>query len=272
MKTHEQRTEAFYAHGVENYGAFHGNYLNFGLWTNGTTDYVEAAERLLARIGTKIRLGRQSLLLDVACGMGTQDLFLMRHFGCAVIEALDLTAKHIAVATAKNEFPDLTYRIGDACSLPFAKDTFTHVTSIEGVVHFNPREKFFREAHRVLKPDGILGMSDFCLAREPRGAVERFIIRACEWAWHVPTDNTDTTETYAAKLSRSGFTDADIEVVSDQVIPGYLAEQKRPEVRREQRRIRGAVIGTVGPAIDWLVRKAFERGLLAYILVSGRRA
>jgi len=272
MKTHEQRTESFYAHGVENYGTFHSNYLNFGLWEDGTTDYVEAAERLLARIGAKIRLGRQSLLLDVACGMGTQDLFLMRRFGCAAIEAMDLTAKHIAVATARNEFPNLSYRVGDACSLPFAADTFTHVTAIEGVVHFNPREKFFREALRVLKPGGILGMSDFCLAREPRSAVERFIIRACEWAWHVPTENTDTTRSYAAKLARSGFTDAEIDVVSDQVIPGYLAEQERPEARREQRRIRGAVIGTVGPVIDWLVRTAYSRGLLAYILVMGRKA
>ena len=272
MKTHEQRTEAFYAHGVENYGTFHANYLNFGLWEQGTTDYVEAAERLLDRIGTKIRLSRQSHLLDVACGMGTQDLFLMRRFECAAIEAMDLTAKHIAIAAARNEFPNLTYRIGDACSLPFARDSFTHVTAIEGVVHFNPREQFFREARRVLKRDGILGMSDFCLAREPRSAVERLIIRACERAWHVPTENTETTETYAAKLARSGFADAEIEVVSDRVIPGYLAEQKRPEVRRAQSRIRGAVIGTVGPAIDWLVRKAYERGLLAYILVTGRKS
>jgi erythromycin 3''-O-methyltransferase len=271
MKTHEERTEAFYAHGVENYGTFHANYLNFGLWEDGTTDYVEAAERLLARIGTKIGLGPQSVLLDVACGMGTQDLFLMRRFGCAAIEAMDLTAKHIAVAAARNEFSNVRYRIGDACALPFSEETFTHVTAIEGVVHFNPRERFFREARRVLKPGGILGMSDFCLAREPRTALERLIIRACEWAWHVPPENTDTTRTYAAKLTRSGFTDAEVGVISERVIPGYLAEQKRPDVREAQRRIRGAVIGTLGPAIDWLVHKAYERGLLAYILVTGRK-
>jgi ubiquinone/menaquinone biosynthesis C-methylase UbiE len=270
--THEQRTEAFYAHGVENYGTFHSNYLNFGLWEDGISDYVEAAERLLTRIGTKIRLGHQSVLLDVACGMGTQDLFFMRRFGCAAIEAMDLTAKHIAVAAARNTFSNLTYRAGDACSLPFAEDSFTHVTAIEGVVHFNPREKFFREAHRVLRQDGMLGMSDFCLARYPRNAFERLIISACQSAWHVPSENTENVQRYAAKLARSGFTDVEIDVVSENVIPGYLAEQARPEVREQHYRIRGAVVGRLGLAIDWLVRKAYGKGLLAYILATGRKA
>jgi ubiquinone/menaquinone biosynthesis C-methylase UbiE len=272
MRTHEQRTEAFYARGVENYGTFHSNYLNFGLWEDGITDYVQAAERLLTRLAEKIRLGRQSVLLDVACGMGTQDLFFMRRFECAAIEALDLTAKHIAVATARNVFPNLTYRIGDACSLPFAEEQFTHVTAIEGIVHFNPRERFFREAKRVLKRGGMVGMSDFCLGRPPRSAFEHLVVRACEAAWHVPVENTETVQTYAAKLARAGLADVDIEVVSDKVIPGYLAEQGRPDVRKQQYRIRGAVIGRLGLAIDWLVRKAYEKRLLAYILVSGRKA
>jgi SAM-dependent methyltransferase len=272
MRTHEQRTEAFYSRGVENYGTFHANYLNFGLWEDGITDYVAAAERLLLRLAEKIRLGRKSRLLDVACGMGTQDLFFMRRFACEAIEALDLTAKHISVATERNSFPNITYRVGDACVLPFGTNEFTHVTAIEGIVHFNPRERFLREAHRVLEEGGAIGMSDFCLGRRPENGFERLVIRAAEAAWHVPVANAETVETYGAQMARAGFTDVDIEVVSDKVIPGYLAEQARPDVRRQQYRIRGAVAGRLGLTIDWLVRKAYEKGLLAYILVSGRKA
>jgi ubiquinone/menaquinone biosynthesis C-methylase UbiE len=269
--THEQRTEAFYSRGVERYGTFHGNYLNFGLWDGGVTDYVEAAERLLARVGGKIGLDEGSLLLDVACGMGSEDLFFLRRFGCAAIEAIDLTAKHVAIAVSRNPYSNVNYRVGDACSLPFGAARFTHVTAIECVVHFNPREKFFHEARRVLRPDGRLGMSDFCLGRPPRGRFERMVVGACERAWHVPPENTETVDSYAAKLSRAGFTDVDVELVSDAVIPGYLAEQQRAEVRRAQRRIRGAVVGRVGRVIDWFVHAAYAKGLLAYILVSGRK-
>jgi SAM-dependent methyltransferase len=161
--------------------------------------------------------------------------------------------------------------VGDACALPFSDGQFTHAISIEGVVHFNPRERFLREAHRVLGDGGELGMSDFCLGRPPRSAFERLLIRACERAWHVPVANTETVETYAATMERAGLTDVHIEVVSDEVIPGYLAEQARPDVRAAQCLIRGPVAGRLGLVIDWLVRKAYDAGLLAYILASGRK-
>ncbi len=270
--THERRTEAFYSHGVERYGTFHGNYLNFGLWEDGITDYVEAAQHLLMRVATKIALTRDSLLLDVACGMGTQDLFLMRRFGCQAIEAIDLTKKHIEMARSRNTFPNLRFRVGNGCALPFADGTFTHVTAIEGPVHFNPREGFFQESCRVLTAGGRLGMSDFCLGRAPVSALDRLILKACRRAWHVPLENTDTVESYTVKLRRSGFEDIDIEVVSASVIPGYVSEQSRPQIRRQLYRIRGAVIGRLGVIIDWVVHEMYERGLLAYILVSARKS
>jgi ubiquinone/menaquinone biosynthesis C-methylase UbiE len=269
--THEDRTEAFYSHGVEHYGTFHGNYLNFGLWENHITDYVAAAEHLLTRVANKIQLGKDSVLLDVACGMGTQDAFWMQQFGCRAIEAVDLTVKHIAIATERNRFPNVGFRVGDACVLPFAAETFTHVTAIEGVVHFNPRERFYREAHRVLMPGGRLGMSDFCLGRAPRTAFEQRVVRVVQWAWHVPRENADTVQTYATKLERAGFTAVDVEVVSDAVVPGYVFEQRRPEIRRQMYGIRGPVIGRLGLIIDWLVDTMYRMQLLAYILVSARK-
>jgi len=44
--SHEARVERFYSHGVERYGSFHDNYLNFGLWEPGCAIFVEAAEAL----------------------------------------------------------------------------------------------------------------------------------------------------------------------------------------------------------------------------------
>jgi ubiquinone/menaquinone biosynthesis C-methylase UbiE len=270
--THEARTQAFYSRGVENFGSFHGNYLNFGLWENHITDYVEAAEHLLTRVANKIQLERSSVLLDVACGMGAQDSFWMERFGCSAIEAVDLTDKHIAIARERNRFPNVTFRVGDACALPFADGIFSHVTAIEGVVHFNPRERFYREAYRVLQPGGRLGMSDFCFRRAPRNSLEQGFSRLVCKAWHVPAENADTVENYSAKLVRAGFTDVDVELVSDAVVPAYLREHRRPEIRRQMYGIRGPVMGRLSLGIDWLVRTMYEMQLLAYILVSARKA
>ncbi|RJQ21905.1 class I SAM-dependent methyltransferase [Candidatus Woesearchaeota archaeon] len=269
--SHETATEHFYSHGVENYGTFHDNYLNFGLWENNITDFVLAAEHLLSRVGTKIGLGTTSELLDVACGMGTQDRYFLKTFGPKRIEAIDLTKKHIELAQSRNPSKRITYRVGNAVSLPFADETFTHVTAIEGEVHFNTREKFFREAFRVLKPGGKIGLSDFCLARLPKNAFERAFVKLCAKIWHIPLANIDSPDSYRAKLMRNGYINVDVERVGPNVIPGYYYEQARPEVRRELARIRGFYAGRIGFFIDWFMFQLYKRGLLEYILVSGQK-
>lgn len=269
--THETRVERFYSHGLENYGSFHDNYLNFGLWSPAERSFVRASEALLTRVGTKIGLSKDSILLDVACGMGTQDRFLMRQFGCKAIEAVDLTAKHIAIARTRNTLPNISFHVGNACQLPFPNDTFTHALSIEGIVHFNTREAFFREARRLLRPAGRLGVSDFILARAPRSRLERLLLKACASAWHVPLENVSTVDAYANALDRSGFVEPEIDVVSDQVIPGYFAEQSRPEVRRQVYTIRGRVFGRLGVVLDRLIYRLYRIGLIGYVIASARK-
>jgi microcystin synthetase protein McyJ len=267
---HEARVERFYAHGVARYGSFHDNYLNFGLWTPGRS-FVEAAEALVERVGTKIALGGDAALLDVGCGMGTQDRFLMRRFRPRTIEAVDLTPQHIAIAQARNEFANLTYRVGNACVLPFPNGAFTHAMSIEGIVHFNTRQRFFREARRVLVPGGRFGASDFFMPRAPRNLLERRLLRLCMSAWQVPPDNASSAEEYHAALERSGFTDVHVEIVSDQVIPGYYAEQMRPDTRRHIRAIRGPVIGRLSQLIDVFLHRLYRARLVGYLIVDARK-
>jgi ubiquinone/menaquinone biosynthesis C-methylase UbiE len=269
--THEARVERFYARGVENFGTFHGGYLNFGLWSSGAESYVQAAEALVARLGAEIGLSRESVVLDVACGMGAEAPFLMRRFGCRAIEAVDLTAKHVEIARARNTHPGVTYRVANACALPFSTATFTHALAIEGIVHFDTREAFFREAHRVLRSGGRLGVSDFILARKPRTRAERALLSATVSAWRVPPANVMTATEYVEALERSGFVDPELAIVSDQVIPGYVSEQSRPEVRRQQRAIRGQLIGRLGTVIDLLVYRLYRMGLLGYVLARARK-
>src|SRR5262245_48188847 len=85
--SHERAVENFYSAGTENYGEFHGGYLNFGLWENGNKDYLTAAENLVLRLGTMLGLDGQSHLLDVAPGMGSQDVLLYRTFDQPRIDA-----------------------------------------------------------------------------------------------------------------------------------------------------------------------------------------
>jgi SAM-dependent methyltransferase len=269
--THEAAVERFYARGVERFGTHHETYLNFGLWDRRPADYVAASQALLTHVAGKIGLGGGATLLDVGCGMGAQDAFFAERFGCATIDAVDLTRAHIDVARARHAHPRVTFHVGDACRLPFADASFTHVIAIEGIVHFNTRARFLREAFRLLRPGGALGVSDYVLSRPLDGVLERLVLRAGARAWHVPLANVWSAPTYADELRRAGFVDVDVEVVSDAVIPGYLAEQARPDVRRRVYAIRGQVLGRLGLLLDVAVGVLYRRGALGYVVASARK-
>ena len=268
---HEHATEKFYGQGVEKFGDYHSRYLNFGLWENGITDYIKASENLLSRVAESIKLDDKSVLLDVACGMGTQDSFFLNTFKCRFIEGLDLTAKHIELAQKHNNHPQIKFTRGNACHLPYADKTFTHVIGIEGPANFNTRQKFMQEAFRVLKPGGYLGLSDYSLARKPKNWFEKKLIQYTVKFWHMPYENVQTNEEFAKTLEQCGFTDVSIEVVTKSVIPGYIAENRKSESQKEIYRIRGPIWGRLSDYLDDFVEWLYKRDLVEYILVKAKK-
>jgi len=274
-RSHEQKVESFYGWGVEGFGDFHGGYLNFGLWEEGVGDYLSAAENMVRHMGALLGLDGESRLLDVGCGMGSQDLYLLEKFGPRSIDALDVTWPHVEHARrrAREAGREDRFRVhhGTATNIPFPDESFTHVLSIEAPEHFDTREDFLREALRVLVPGGVAAFADYTLKRPPRNAFERLVVGAARTLWKVPPANVITTDAYRETMSRAGFTNVEVEEVGRLTIPGYYREQRRPETIRELTRIRGLVAGRLGWVIDILVLKAYEMGLMEYVFVRAEK-
>ncbi len=268
--THERRVEAFYSRGADGFGDCHGGYLNFGLWEPGFS-YLQAAENLVTRLGRWGELGSDSNLLDVGCGFGAQDILLAQKFAPSLITGIDVTYPHVLAGQRRAQEAGLTLSVrfqhGSATELSFPDASFSHVLSIEGVVHFNTREKFLRQASRVLQPGGVLLLADYALAREPRKLVDRAFLKAACKGWQVPDENIDTIESYRNKVLRSGFAEVEIEQVGGRTIPQYWDEQKSRAHRKAMMKIRGMVGAAGGLAIDWFAYQAWKRGQLDYVLV-----
>ena len=271
----ERGVESFYGTGVEHYANFHNGYLNFGLWENGITDYVKAAENLVHRMGTMLDLNQASRLLDVGSGMGTQDIYLYENFKPESIDSLDVTWKHVQHGRRRAREAGMAEHVrfhhGTATKMPFADASFTHLLSIEAPEHFDTREKFLHEASRVLVPGGVIAISDYSLKKEPRTLLEKFIVGTARRVWRVPEVNVHSKEIYQEKMERAGFVNVEIEEVGANVIPGYYFEQRRPEVIKELTKIRGFVAGRLGVVIDVAVYQAFKQGVMEYILVRGEK-
>jgi len=273
---HERKVENLYSGGVENFADWHNGYLNFGLWENGITNYIEAAENLVHRMGNILGLNETSKLLDVAPGLGTQDIYLLKNCAPQSLDGLDVTWKHIEHGRRRSREADAEDRVrfhhGTAIELPFADSSFTHVLSIEGPEHFDTREKFLHEARRVLRPGGVIAMADFIVKNPPRNPIEKLVAEAARKLWQVPRANVYSSEVYYQKMQAAGFENVEIEEIGASVIPGYYFEQMRPETIRAISKVRGFALARLGLLLDVAVYRGFTMGLLEYVLVRGVRS
>ncbi len=273
---HERKVENLYSGGIENYADWHNGYLNFGLWEEGIEDYIKAAENLVHRMGTLLGLNETSKLLDVAPGMGTQDVYLSQNFSPISIDGLDVTWGHIEHGRRRASEANLEDRVrfhhGTAIELPFPDGSFTHVLSIEGPEHFDTREKFLHEARRVLQPGGVIAMADFIVKNPPRNPLEKLVAEAARKLWQVPRANVYPATVYKQKMQEVGFEDIEILEIGASVIPGYYFEQMRPETVRAISKIRGFALARLGLLLDVAVYRGFTMGLVEYVLVRGLRS
>jgi SAM-dependent methyltransferase len=141
------------------------------VWAAG--NYPAIAEKI-AEMGahTVERVGIKSgeRTLDIACGAGNATIPAAKT-GAEVI-GLDLVPELLEAAreNAAEAGVEIEWMEGDAEMLPFEDETFDVVISTVGIMFTPDHQRAAREAARVLKPGGRLGLANW----NPDGSVGRF--------------------------------------------------------------------------------------------------
>ena len=99
--------------------------------------------------------------LEVSCGRGGGASYVARTFEPRSIVGLDFTARAIRFCKRRYSVPGLSFRRGDAESLPFSDESFDVVLNVESSVTYANPQKFFFEAARVLRPGGTFLFADY---------------------------------------------------------------------------------------------------------------
>lgn len=208
--------------GTENRMAGDCTFLNLGYWPEAA-NYQAAAEALADLLADAAGLGAGDAVLDAGCGFGDQDARWMQRYSPARIVAINVTDIQLEEARRRNALPGIEYRKCSATAVDEADAGFDAVVSLEAAFHFDSRETFLREAFRLLREGGRLGVVDL-LPREQggllltgglRGAAER-------WLYQVPSANVYGVTRYREILESIGFKDIQIRSIREQVFPGFL--------------------------------------------------
>jgi SAM-dependent methyltransferase len=141
------------------------------VWATG--DYPFMAEKIAEMGGTTVeRVGVKSgeEVLDLACGAGNATIPAAQ--AGAKVTGLDLTPELLDAgrAAAAEAGVEIEWVEGDAEDLPFEDESFDVVLSTVGIMFAPNQEVAAREAARVLRPGGRIGLANWT----PDGSVGRF--------------------------------------------------------------------------------------------------
>jgi SAM-dependent methyltransferase len=161
-------------------------------------------ERLTLRLGNVLELGPGTRVLDVACGTGGTTIALARSFGCSVT-GIDLGGANLERArqrAVEEGVADLTEFVSmDAEALDLPDDTYDVAVSECALCTFTDQPGALAEVFRVLKPGGVIGITDVVVERELPARARTVLFHVACISGAMPVRG------YMDSLEGAGFTD-----------------------------------------------------------------
>jgi erythromycin 3''-O-methyltransferase len=197
-------------------------WLNLGLWEGpGAEDEAqEACQRLVRTIASALPTG--GVIADVGNGLGTQDPLIAEVTRPRRLVAVNITQWQLTAGRDRLRQAAAAPLVGDAARLPIADGTLDGIISVEAAFHFRSRKAFFDECYRVLRPGGVLSISDIAVQRWPVTPAEVVAGLTQLRVFGLRHTMAMTAGQIAAAARAAGLTDVTVTACGDKVIAPAL--------------------------------------------------
>lgn len=243
-------------------------WLNLGLWEGpGSEDEAaEACRRLVETLA--LALPRERVILDAGNGLGTQDPLIAETARPRRLVAVNVTQWQLRAGRDQLRQAGAAPVAGDAARLPLADASVDGIISVEAAFHFRSRQAFFDECYRVLRPGGVLSISDISVQRWPVTPGELVAGLTQLRVFGLQRSMAMTAEQIAAAARAAGLAEVQITACGDRVIA--------PALRLTAARLARATAAPTGQhaAARLLLRQVdllWRRRIIDYLLLRAVR-
>lgn len=210
--------EAFKSKGIDVDGLTLDDLSQFDQFHPGGRD----ATRALANLAG-LKPGME--VLDIGSGIGGPARTLAAEFGCKVI-GVDITEEYVKAAQMLTDKVGLnesvTLQVGNALDLEFGEGAFNAVWTQNTIMNIDNKEQVFKEAHRVLRSNGLLALEAIM------GGSREETLFPVFWADSQDVSFMTTTESFREMMTEIGFDELVWNDVTQQSIDGGRSQQPAP--------------------------------------------
>ncbi len=231
-------------------------------WSNRVSEhYALAAESMCQKVCAAAGVDAGQRVLDVGCGLGTVVASINQRVEPIDLVGVNIDARQLAIAR-KGVPPrganHVDFVTADAGRLPFAEDAFDRLLALECTFHFESREGFLQEAHRVLRPGARYALCEHFLTEQARPASEQ---RRQSRIWG-PFMEPCKVSRYCELAEAAGFELVEQLDVTRLTVPTY------PGIRQLMRRGLPWPKRWQAVAMLWFTEWLMRRGRLKYMILA----